>query len=236
MTKRTKPSQSNEPRPKRLTPERILDAAQSVADQEGVTTLSMRRLAHALGVEAMSLYNHYPNKDAILDGLVEQAMSEIEVPLVGVPWREAMRARALSARAACLRHRWLPALAESRTKAGPARLRLCNAVLAVLEEAGFSLELSELAFLTLDSFIYGYTLQEANWPYRPEQQQEAVESFVENTTLSDFPHIAALAEQVRQAPSRTVDYYERQFELGLELILDGLERSLGSLERSPSEP
>lgn len=185
----------------------------------------MRRLAQSLRVEAMSLYNHFANKEAILDGLVEYVTGKVQVPLVGTPWRAAMRARATSARAVFREHPWAAALSESRSTAGPMRLRLCNAVLAVLSHAGFSLELSQSAFLTLDSYIYGFALQEANWPLRPEQRQEAIEGFLETTKLDDYEHIVAVAQSARKSKEPGAAFYDRQFDFGLEIILDGLDRA-----------
>lgn len=133
-----------------LTRERILRAAIDFADREGIAALTMRKLADGLGVEAMSLYHHLPNKEAILDGMVDIAFSEITVPQE-VGWKEAMRLRAHSAREVLLRHRWAIGLLESRTNPGQETLRHHDAVLGVLHRAGFSTELAAHAFSALDA-------------------------------------------------------------------------------------
>jgi len=211
-------------RPK-LTEERVIASAMRIADKEGLDALSMRRLAQSLRVEAMSLYNHFANKEAILDALVEQVFRLIFVPEVGTAWQTAMHARAVSARKALLLHPWAAALSESRSTSGPIRLRLCNAVLAVLLEAEFSMELAQSAFVTLDSYIYGFALQQANWPFLPEQRQQALESFIEHTNLEAYPHVSAIAEHAKSSPEVGTSIYDRQFEFGLALILEGLERA-----------
>src|SRR5512145_700204 len=220
----TKPAPKNARRSK-LTQERVLAAALRIADKEGLEALSMRRLAQSLRVEAMSLYNHFANKEAILDRLVEYVTGKVQVPLVGTPWRTAMRMRAISARTVFREHPWAAALSESRSTAGAMGLRLCNAVLAVLSDAGFFLDLAQSAFLTLDSYIYGFALQEASWPIRPEQRQQAIEAFLQVTKLDDFEHVAAAAQSARKSKESGATFYDRQFDFGLELILDGLERA-----------
>src|ERR1700731_1417540 len=123
-----------------LTRERILRAAISLADRDGIESLSMRKLGYELGVEAMSLYNHVRNKVDMLDGMVDVVFSEIDLPADGVDWRTAMRKRAISARQALLRHPWAIGLMESRATPGPATLRHHDSVLGSLRMAGFSIQ------------------------------------------------------------------------------------------------
>jgi AcrR family transcriptional regulator len=118
----------------------VLAAAIALADQGGFESLTMRKLAKQLGVEAMSLYNHVANKDDLLDGMVDIVFSEIELPSTDVDWKTAMRKRAISTREALPRHRWAIGLMEGRTNHGPANLSLHNAVLGCLRAAGFSME------------------------------------------------------------------------------------------------
>ena len=139
-----------------LNRQRVLDAAVTLADRDGVAALSMRRLAQELGVEAMSLYHHVANKDAILDGIVDVVFAEIELPDAEAGWREAMRRRAISVRDALRRHPWATGLMESRPTPGPANLRHHDAVLGVLRGAGFPRELTAHAYALLDSYIYGF--------------------------------------------------------------------------------
>ena len=126
----------------------------------------MRKLAQELGVEAMSLYHHVANKDDILDGIVDVVFSEIDLPTNDIDWRAAMRQRAISARQALRRHPWATGLMESRSTPGPATLRHHDAVLGILRNAGFSIELAAHAFSVLDSYVYGFALQESSLPFQ----------------------------------------------------------------------
>ena len=142
-----------------LTRERILRAAIGIADGHGADAVTMRAVASQLDVEAMSLYNHVKNKDAILDGMVDVVVDEIDLPTDLDDWREAMRRRAVSAQRAFARHPWAPALMDSRTTSGPARLRYFDWVLGVLEDAGFPLDVAVRCFSVLDSYISGFGRQ-----------------------------------------------------------------------------
>ncbi len=205
---------------------RVLDAALLLVDREGLAALSMRRLAQELGVEAMSLYNHVASKDELLDGLVEAVMGEIEVPPVVLPWKEALRRRSASARRVFLRHPWAPGLSESRRRAGPVRLAACEAVLAVFARAGFSGRLAMSAFLVLDSFVYGFTQQEAHFPASGVDRVEAVSAFRAEHDLSRFPALARITEDARRQAQEGAAGYDEEFAFGLDLVLDGLETRL----------
>src|SRR5271165_5696577 len=137
-----------------LNGERVMRAAVAFADESGIGSLTMRKLGEALGVEAMSLYNHVANKDALLDGMVDLVFSEIDLPSSGTDWKTAMRERAVSARQALSRHSWAIALMSSRTSPGPATLKHHDAVIGSLREGGFSVEIAAHAFSVLDSYIY----------------------------------------------------------------------------------
>jgi AcrR family transcriptional regulator len=143
-----------------LSRERVLAAAVALADEGGVEELSMRKLAKKLGVEAMSLYNHIANKDHLLDGMIDFVFSEIELPSPGADWREEMRTSAISTRAALNRHRWAVGLLDARPNPGQANLRLYEAALACLREAGFSVEMAGRALSIQDAYIYGFALQD----------------------------------------------------------------------------
>jgi AcrR family transcriptional regulator len=143
----------------------VLRAATVLADRVGVGSLSMRKLAQELGVEAMSLYHHVANKDDLLDGMVDLVFGEIELPSGDAGWKAAMRRRAISAREALRRHPWATGLMESRSTPGAANLRHHDAVLGILRGAGFSVELAAHAYSLLDSYIYGFALQEKTVPF-----------------------------------------------------------------------
>ncbi len=212
-----------------LTRERLLRAAMSLADEHGIEAVSMRRVAETLGVEAMSLYRHVANKDEILDGLVELVISEIEMPDPAGGWRAVARGRAFSMREVLLRHRWAAMLIESRVSPGPARLRLHNALLKVLRDAGFSVALTYSAYLTLDSYIYGFVLQEVWWPFTAEDRPAVVESLRPEISPDEYPSIVEMMNFVMGRTSANIEHsYDADFAFGLDLILDGLHRHLTS--------
>jgi AcrR family transcriptional regulator len=205
-----------------LSRERVLRAAVKVADRDGLESLSMRRVAKACGVEAMSLYNHVASKDDLLDGMVDLVFGEIEVP-AGVEWRTAMRRRAISARETLLRHRWAIGVMESRMRAGPVdmpeSMRVHNAVMGCLRESGFSFEMAVHAYSVQDAYIYGFLLQERSLPFDTAEESGAVAA-AQAPSFEDFPYLMEVATEL---PKRGYDY-ATEFEFGLDLILDGLER------------
>ena len=207
-----------------LSRRRVLDAAVALADRDGVGALSMRKLAQELGVEAMSLYHHVANKDAILDGIVDVVFAEIELPSGEGGWKAAMRRRAVSAREALRRHPWATALMESRSTPGPANLRHHDAVLGVLRNAGFSVELAAHAYSLLDAYIYGFALQESSLPFdTPEETAEVASSIMDGFPADAFPYLTEIAVEHVLQPGYD---YGNEYRFGLELILDGLERAL----------
>ena len=200
----------------------MLRAALSLADRDGIESLSMRRLGQKLGVEAMSLYNHVRDKDDLLDGMVDLVFSEIAVPESAANWRTAMRERALSAREALLRHPWAIGLMESRSAPGSANLRHHDAVLGVLRQAGFSVEMAAHAYSVLDGYIYGFTLTELALPFRNSKGvAEVAANIFEGFSPTDFPHLTEFAVEHAMKPGYS---YGDEFEFGLDLILDGIER------------
>jgi AcrR family transcriptional regulator len=204
-----------------VTKERVLRSAAALADRSGIGSLTMRRLGRELGVEAMSLYKHVANKDAILDGLVELVVAEIEVPGPASDWKTAMRRRAISARRVLGSHPWAIGLLESRGSAGPAVLRYLDAIIASLRAGGFSVEMAGHAFWLLDSYIYGHVIQETSLPFdTSEQIAESTGAILEQIPVDEYPHLVEMA-----AGAMTPGFhYETEFEFGLDLILDALDR------------
>src|ERR1039457_4241914 len=201
---------------------RVMSAALNFADESGIGSLTMRRLGEALGVEAMSLYNHVANKDELLDGMVDLVFSEIELPDVGADWRTAMRERAESARQALGRHPWAINLMSTRTSPGPATLRHHDAVIGNLRAGGFPITMTAHAFSLLDSYIYGFALQEATLPMgdTAEETAEVAKMMMAQMPQGEYPHLTEFTvEHVLQSG---YDYGE-EFVFGLDLILDGLE-------------
>lgn len=199
--------------------QRVLRAAMELADDEGIDALSMRRLGQRLGVEAMSLYNHVANKDEVLAGIVDIVVGDIEVKKSGASWQESMRSRAISMRKVFARHPWALGLLESRRSLGPAALRYCDSVLGVLRQAGFSTVTALRAFSVLDSYAYGYSIQEKNLPSGAETTTQATEQFLAELPGEEYPHLAEVAAHVMRSG---LDF-SREFELGLDLLLEALE-------------
>ena len=207
-----------------LTRERILQAALAMADAGGIESVSMRKLGEAVGVEAMSLYNHVPGKADLLDGLIDLVFSEIELPSAGVGWQTAMQGRAVAIRSALARHRWAIGLMESRTTPGPATLRHHDAVLGCLRAAGFPVALAAHAYALLDSYIYGFALQEASLPFDTgEETAELAQAMLAQFPAQEYPHLAEFTFRHVLQPGYD---YGSEYEYGLDLILDGLDRAL----------
>jgi AcrR family transcriptional regulator len=195
-------------------------AAIALADTEGIEALSMRRLAKELGVEAMSLYNHVANKDEILAGIIDLVASEFDLPSDAGGWKTALRRNAVSARDVLLSHRWATSLWMTKG-GGPAQLRNSDWMLRTLREAGLSNDLIYHAFHILESYVQGYTLQQLNFPYEGEELAGMAARFLQELPVDEFPD---LVEHIRQH-LEPHDHGPGGFELGLGLILDGLDRA-----------
>jgi AcrR family transcriptional regulator len=205
-----------------LNRERVLHAAVAFADRHGLEALSMRKLGQELGASAMSAYYYFPNKERLLDGMVDAVFSEIAPPSPEVDWKTAMRNRAISTREALNRHRWAIGHMEGRTDHGPANLRLHDAVLGCLRAAGFSLEATVQAYSVQDAYIYGFVLQEIDMASRTPadfaaEAQRQMDAYQDQ--LADYPH---LAEVVGGHVARVGYDYGKAFLFGLDLILDAL--------------
>jgi AcrR family transcriptional regulator len=206
-----------------LSEERVLRTAVELADRHGIEWLSMRKLADELGVSAMSPYYYVPNKERLIDGMVDIVFGEIEPPSLDLDWKAAMRQRAISTREALNRHRWAIGHMEGRTDHGPANLRLHDAVLGCLRAAGFSLEMTVHAYSVQDAYIYGFVLQETDmapetaddFAAEAQRQMDAYED-----VLADYPH---LVEVVGGYVAKAGYDYAAEFLFGLDLILDGLD-------------
>jgi AcrR family transcriptional regulator len=200
---------------------RALQKAVELADQEGLEALTMRRLAAALEVEAMSLYHHVQSKSEILDGMVDLVFAEIDVP--AADWKVAMRRRAHSARAVLLRHRWAISLMESRLTPGPHNLAHHDAVIGCLRRGGFSVPLTAHAYAVLDSYVYGFVHTELNLPFETGEESQAVASGIfDHLPPGLYPHLVELTKEHVLKPGYS---YGNEFTFGLELILEGLERA-----------
>jgi AcrR family transcriptional regulator len=205
-----------------LSRERVLRAAIVLADEGGIESLSMRKLGQQLGVEAMSLYHHVANKDDLLDGIVDAVTSEIEVPSDETDWKEAIRRTAISSHDLFLRHRWACSLMMRRARVSPDRMRWMEAVLRTFREAGFSADMTHHAYHALDSHITGFTLWQVSMPFETKEELvDLAQGFLQEIPADEYPYVIEHAEQ-HIAPSSPDG--KSEFEFGLDLILDGLER------------
>src|ERR671917_2342942 len=178
-----------------LSKERVLETAVAFADRHGIEALSMRKLADELGAGAMSLYYYVPNKEELIDGMVEIVFAEIEPPSLQIDWKTAMRRRAHSTREALNRHRWAVGLMEGRMNPGIASIRLREAILGCLREAGFSIEMTIQAYSVQDAYIYGFALQEKGLPFESaEESTEVAEATLEHVDelAEHFPYLAEI--------------------------------------------
>ena len=200
--------------------ERVLRAAVEFADRSGIDALSMRKLARELGVEAMTLYYYVANKNDLLEGMTDLVASEIELPPADLDWQEATRRRAMSAHEVLARHHWASPI-WMRVMIGPARMRYMDAALGAYRRAGLSPATTELAFHTIENHIVGYTLQESNFPLAPADLATVAREFLGKLPRDEFPH---LAEHIEQHLTHEAVIESGDFEFGLELLLDGIER------------
>jgi AcrR family transcriptional regulator len=204
----------------------VLRAAVALADERGIAELTMRKLAKELGVEAMSLYSHVAHRGDLLDGMIDLVFGEIDPPATGGDWKAELRKRAVSTRAALLRHRWAVGEMEGRTSHGPANLKVHDAILGCLRAAGFSIELTVSAMSMQDAYIYGFALQQTDMSSQTPEDFAAVaqQQMVDYAdALADYPN---LVEVVGGHVAKAGYDYETEFLFGLDLILDGLERLL----------
>jgi AcrR family transcriptional regulator len=195
-----------------------------LADESGIAALTIRSLAQSMGTKPMSLYYYVANKEEILDGIVDIVFGEIEQPSPAGDWRDEMHRRAHAMRRALRRHPWAVGLVESRTSPGPATLRHHDATLGTLRAAGFSVQLTAHAYALLDSYIYGFALQEAALPFTgPDTAAETTTPIVESFSTGQYPHLVEIATEHVLRPG--YDFGD-EFDFGLNLILDGLSRSI----------
>jgi AcrR family transcriptional regulator len=210
----------------RLGRERVLQAAIAHADSGGLEALSMRKLADALEFAPMALYRHVANKDDLIDGMVDVVFSEIDVPVPEDDWRMAMRRRATSVRDALSRHRWAIGLMESRANPGPASLRHHDAVIGTLRTGGFDIEMAAHAYSLLDSYIYGFALTKMNLPFQDSSEiADVAQTMLEPFPMDAYPYLVEFITDHAMKPGYD---YGNEFEYGLDLILDGLERALAA--------
>lgn len=208
---------------RKLTADQVIEGAVRLADRIGADALTIRKIAEEIDVKPMTIYHHVPNKEAIIDGMVDAVFAEIELPPTDQDWRSSILVRCKSMRQVLTRHPWAAPLMETRTTPGPATLRHHDAVLGCFRGAGFSLELTGHAYAVVDAFLYGFALQETTLPATSgDDMAELAGSIAEQMPADLFPHLAEFTTDYVLQPG--YDFGE-EFDVGIELILDGLERA-----------
>ncbi|MEU3050683.1 TetR/AcrR family transcriptional regulator [Streptomyces sp. NPDC006984] len=203
-----------------LSRERVIRAAVAVADEKGSAALTMRAVAAPLGVEAMSLYHHVAGRDDILDGMVDAVFEEIDLPPRDTDWKSALRHRTDSARTVLRRHPWAVGLMDSRSRPGPATLRHHDAVLGTLRAGGFSVPMAAHAVSLVDSYLYGFVMQELSLPFtNPDELDDVASEILRDMPADTYPHLTELATEHALKPGYS---YGDEFAFGLALILDAL--------------
>lgn len=202
-----------------MTEERIVAAAMDLADAHGADALTMRAIAEALGVQAMSLYNHVANKDALLDRMVDAVFARVALPTTG-DWKTAMRARALSMYGELKAHPWAIGLLESRRAPGATTLQHHDATIGVLRGAGFSAAMVAHTLALLDAYVYGFALQESSLPLEPDEEVASLAGEV----LASAPALTNLAWLATEQVTNGRYSFSDELEYGLELLLEGLDR------------
>ena len=206
-----------------LSKERVLRTAVDLADRGGTEAVSMRKLGQELGVDAMSLYHHVKDKDDVLDGIVDVVVGEIELSLPGADWKTALRRQVIAARRVMLRHPWAPRVIESRTEPGPATMRYMEAVLAIIRDGGFPLDLAHHAMHVLGSRVLGFN-QDLFDDSAANRVEPEVAALMARQLAGTYPYIAELAVAVSHDGGLGGCDDDVEFAFGLDLILDGLER------------
>ena len=208
----------------RLNRERVLAVAIDLADRVGLDSLTMRRLGEELGVEAMSIYSHVANKEDLLNAMVDAIFAEIELPSHSDDWKTAMRKRSVSFRNALSRHPWATSLKDSGTNPGPATLRHLDRTLGTLRNGGFSLAMTAHSISAIDSYVYGFAMQEKSLPFKTEEETAIMaQIMLAQLATAEYPYLAELTAKHVLQPGYN---YANEFEFGLDLMLDALAREL----------
>jgi AcrR family transcriptional regulator len=218
----------------RLHQEDVLLAGVALADEVGVDGFTMRTLAQRLGVVPMALYKHVANKQDLLDGMVDRIWGEVTEPSARHGWKLAMRERAVSLRGALVRHRWAVGLMEAHGPPGPENLRQHNAMLGCLRESGFTFRTTVHVTSVLDAYVYGFALQQKTLSFEnPEESAEAAAATQEAQDHDAAIRYPYLMEVVVELARAGYDY-DAEFEVGLDVLLDGVEMLRGNWRSTPA--
>ena len=204
-----------------LSADRVLAGAMRLADRIGIEKLTIRRLADELGVTPMAIYRYMPSKEAIVDGMVEAVFTEIDLPPLETDWKAAMRRRCVSLHEVLLRHPWAPPLMESRPAPGPALLHHHDVVLGYLRRGGLPLPWAAHAYAVLDSYVFGFAMQEANLPFGGDHQiGDLADAILTAIPAAQYPYLREFTAHHALQPGY---HFGSSFDVGLDLLLDGLD-------------
>jgi AcrR family transcriptional regulator len=214
----------------RLNRDRVLQAAVSLADEIGIDSLSMRRLAQELQVVPMALYKHVSNKEELLDGMVEAIVAEIDPPETGADWKSAVRMRVLSARRALAHHPWARAAIESRTTKTPTVLAYMDSFTGMFLAGGLSPDLTHHVMHALGGRMWGFTQELFDDPAGSAGKADvppAIQAAMLQQMAALYPSIAVIAASSAHDDASVVGHGcddQFEFEFALDLLLDGFER------------
>ena len=212
-----------------LSRDRVLRAALDLADASGVEALTMRRLGEELGFEAMSLYRHVANKQDLLDGMLDLVLAEWQLPDAEGDWTEAIRTSAHSVHDALRRHPWAARLLMTGSHIRPARLRYMDRLLGRLHDAGFDADDDLLTSTTCSTATSSGSRSGRSRTPRSRSTPRPCRGCMQTIPWDDYPHLAEHRDQhMNDGPHREVS----AFEVGLDLILDGLQQTLGASSQS----
>ncbi len=237
------PDRSARRRREPISRDAIVAAALDLLDREGLTALSMRRLADELGTGAASLYWHVGSKDGLLDLVFDEVIGEGKVPDPDPDrWQDQLKQVARDQRAASLRHPWLVRVSIGRIPMGPNALRYSERILAILRAGGLPPHLAVQGYLLLIATINGFTIDEtgvddsadpaANTSLTdPESRQRAAavaRDYIASLPVAQFPTMTALADEFALADP------DERFDLLIDIFIDGLSRHAVSSPAGPS--
>ncbi|MDH5753389.1 MAG: TetR/AcrR family transcriptional regulator C-terminal domain-containing protein [Deltaproteobacteria bacterium] len=209
-----------------LTRERVLQAAIELADEEGISGLSMRRLGTRLGVKAMSLYNHVASKEELLEGVIDLLLKDVPLPSPDDDWKDALRRRAESYRQIFLRHPWALGMLEASRNPVDSAMRYTEAMSGCLRRTGFSYGMIIRALYVMDSYIYGHALQESASPFENmEEVKDLVQTLQGTIPIKEFPNLVEFMREYVLKGDINRLHPENSFRFGLEMIIDGLDRA-----------
>lgn len=219
-----KPKHPRSLRSPKLSRDLICASALELARRGGLESISMRKVAGVLSVEAMSLYRHVENKDALLDGMIELIIREMTLPSANLPWKEALAERARSERKVLSEHAWIIHLLETKSGTGQVRLEHQNHMIGILRRSGFSVEQTLSAMIVLTGYVYGFALFASAWNPNSKERKKVIQRARAEIQPASFPYVIEVV-QVAQANAASPGHIGvDHFEFGLKILLDGIEK------------